>query len=63
MTGERKKKTPFGGHKGPDGSNQITNKGGKLEKPNGWSSFIPLSNWVSFLAQLDLHCEIVDGRG
>ena len=60
MTVERKKKTPFGGHKGPYGSNQITNKEGKLEKPDGWSLFIPFSNWVSFLVQLDLHSEIVN---
>ena len=63
MTVERKKKTPFGGHKGPHGSNQITKKGGKLRKPNGRSLFIPFTDWVSFLVQLDLHGEIVNGGG
>ena len=61
VTVQRKKKTPFGGHKGPYGSNQIANKVGKLKKPNGWSLSIPSANWVSFLLQLDLHCEIVNG--
>ena len=60
MTVERKKKTPFGGHKGPHSSNQITNIGGKFKKHNGWSLFIPFFNWVSFLVQLDLHGEIVN---
>ena len=38
MTVERKKKTPFGGHKGPYGGNQITNKGGKLRDTHPYIS-------------------------